>query len=85
MQDGVQQYGMGPVTAVQQQQAIYTDSPIDTTTAFPPYYAPEAQGLTNDVSNIGYDNTNNIPYQQGANYSAMLYMTPQHNYQYSQQ
>jgi hypothetical protein len=85
MHNGVQQYGMTPATSVQQQQSMYTDSPVDTTTAFPSYYRPDPQALTNDMSNISYDDTNGMPYQQGSTYPAMSYMTSQHNYQYQQQ
>ncbi|KAF1940247.1 hypothetical protein EJ02DRAFT_467503 [Clathrospora elynae] len=85
IQNGVSQYGMNPVTAVQQQHSMYTDSPIDTTTAFPSYYTQEPQNLTNDMSTMGYDTTNGMPYQQGSTYPAMPYLTTQHNYQYHQQ
>jgi hypothetical protein len=87
MQNGVQQYGMAPVTAVQQQQSMYTDSPInESTMAFPSYYTQEPQGLTTDMSNMGYDpSTNGMPYQQGSTYPTMSYLTAQHNYQYQNQ
>ncbi|KAH4991982.1 hypothetical protein HBI38_193420 [Parastagonospora nodorum] len=83
------QYGITPVTAVQQQQNMYTDSPIDQT-AFPSYYTQEPQNLTNDATNMGFATTSGMQYQQqpqpqqGA-YQAMPYMNPQHNYQYQGQ
>lgn len=81
----VSQYGMSPISAVhQQQQAMYTDSPVDTT-AFPQYYTQEPQNLTNDLSSLGYDNTNAMQYQQQGTYPAMAYLTTQHNYQYQGQ
>lgn len=86
MQSGVQQYGMTPVSTVQQQQSVYTDSPVDTTiTPFPSYFAQESQGLTNDMPNMGYDGGTGTHYQQGSTYPAMSYLTPQHSYQYPPQ
>lgn len=83
------QYGMTPVSAVQQQQAMYTDSPIDTT-AFPSYFAQESQNLTNDTTGMGYDTTSGMHYQQQpqpspGTYQAMAYLNAQHNYQYQGQ
>jgi hypothetical protein len=75
------QYGISPVPAVQQQQAMYTDSPVDTT-VFPSYYTQEPQDLTNEMSAMGYDTTNGMPYQQQGTYSAMQYLNTQHNYKY---
>ncbi|KAI4925769.1 uncharacterized protein J4E92_006505 [Alternaria infectoria] len=86
MQSGVQQYGMNPVNTVQQQQSLYTDSPVDaTTTPFPSYYTQEPQGLTTEMPNMGYDTNNAMAYQQGSTYPAMSYLTAQHNYQYQHQ
>ncbi|KAI4708938.1 hypothetical protein J4E89_006340 [Alternaria sp. Ai002NY15] len=86
MQNGVQQYGMNPVNTVQQQQSLYTDSPVDaTTTPFPSYYTQEPQGLTTEMPNMGYDANNAMSYQQGSTYPAMSYLTAQHNYQYRHQ
>jgi hypothetical protein len=87
MQNGIQQYGMAPVTTVQQQQSMYSESPInESTTAFPSYYTQEPQGLTTDMGKMGYDTTpNGMPYQQGSTYPAMSYLTSQHNYQYQNQ
>ena len=84
LQNSVNQYGMSPISTVQQQQATYTDSPIDTT-AFPSYYTQEPQNLTNDMSAMGYDNTNTMQYQQQGTYPAMSYLTSQHNFQYQGQ
>lgn len=81
LQNGVSQYGMSPVPTVQQQQSMYTDSPVDTT-AFPSYYTQEPQNLTADMSNMAYDTAN---YQQQGTYQAMSYLTQQHNYQYQNQ
>jgi len=81
------QYGITPVSAVQQQ-AMYTDSPIDAT-AFPNYYTQEPQNLTNDVSGMSYDATTAMHYQQPppppGTYQAMAYLNTQHNYQYQGQ
>jgi hypothetical protein len=83
------QYGMTPVSAVQQQQTMYTDSPVDTT-AFPSYYTQEPQNLTNETTAMGYDTTNGMQYQQQpaqqpGTYQAMTYLNTQHNYQYQGQ
>jgi hypothetical protein len=85
------QYGMTPVSAVQQQQTMYTDSPVDST-AFPSYYTQEPQNMTNDVNPTNYDNTNAMQYQQQpqpqpqqGTYQAMAYLNTQHNYQYQGQ
>jgi hypothetical protein len=83
------QYGMAPVSAVQQQ-AMYTDSPVDTT-AFPSYYTQEPQNVANDGSGMGYDATNTMQYQQQqpqpqqGTYQAMAYLNAQHSYQYQGQ
>jgi hypothetical protein len=84
------QYGMTPVSTVQQQQTMYTDSPVDTT-AFPSYYTQEPQNLTSDTTVMGYEASTGLQYQsqpqpqqqqqQGA-YQTMAYLSPQHNYQY---
>ncbi|KAJ4372093.1 hypothetical protein N0V83_003866 [Neocucurbitaria cava] len=84
LQNNVNQYGMSPVSTVQQQQAMYTDSPVDTT-AFPSYYSQEPQNLTSNMSTPGYDNANTMQYPQQDTYSAMSYLTAQHNYQYQGQ
>jgi hypothetical protein len=83
------QYGITPVSAVQQQQAMYTDSPVDSS-AFPNYYTQEPQNMTNDPNAMSYDNTNPMQYQptqppQGT-YPTMAYMNnaPQ-NYQFQRQ
>ncbi|KAL6711823.1 hypothetical protein ACN47E_002866 [Coniothyrium glycines] len=78
--NNVEQYGISPMPAVQQQ-AMYTDSPVDTT-AFPSYYTQEPQSLANDMTAMGYNNTNSIQYQQQGTYAAMHYLTTQHNYKY---
>ncbi|KAH7076764.1 hypothetical protein BKA63DRAFT_289326 [Paraphoma chrysanthemicola] len=82
------QYGMTPVSAVQQQ-AMYTDSPVDTT-AFPSYYTQEPQNVATDASGMGYDNSNAMQYQQQpqpqqGTYQAMAYLNAQHAYQYQGQ
>jgi hypothetical protein len=82
------QYGMAPVSAVQQQ-ALYTDSPVDTT-AFPSYYTQEPQNLTNETTAMGYNTTNGMQYQQQppppqGTYQAMAYLNTQQNYQYQGQ
>jgi hypothetical protein len=82
------QYGMTPVSTVQQTQTMYTDSPTDST-AFPNYYTQEPQNMTPDVSGMGYDTTNGMQYQQQppppGTYPGMAYMNTQHNYQYQGQ
>jgi hypothetical protein len=78
------QFGMNPVSAVQQQ-AMYTDSPVDTT-AFPNYFNQETPDLTNDMSGMGYETTNTMQFQQpNGTYQAMAYLNTQHNYQQYQQ
>jgi hypothetical protein len=82
------QYGMAPVSAVQQQ-ALYTDSPVDTT-AFQRYYTQEPQNLTNETTAMGYNTTNGMQYQQQppppqGTYQAMAYLNTQQNYQYQGQ
>lgn len=84
-QNGVQQYGMTPVS-VQQQQSIYTDSPVDTTTTpFPSYYSQEPPGLATEMPNMGYDTSNGMQYHHSSTYPAMSYLTTQDNYQYQHQ
>jgi hypothetical protein len=86
------QYGITPMSAVQQQQqqAMYIDSPADSTT-FPNYYTQEPQNMTNDLNAMSYDSTNAMQYQQtqppqGNTYPAMAYMNnAQQNYQYQRQ
>jgi hypothetical protein len=83
---GIQQYGMTPVSTVQQQQSMYTDSPVETSISpFPSYYAQESQGLTTEVSSMGYDGSNEIHHQQGSACPNVSYLTAQHNYQYPHQ
>lgn len=89
------QFGtLGAVSSVQQQ-AMYTDSPIDTTT-FPNYYAQDGNNLNGDLSNMGYDNNGVMQYpqqqqqqpqhqQNSGTYQAMGYLNSQHNYQYQGQ
>jgi hypothetical protein len=84
------QYGMTPISTVQQQQqSMYIESPVETTTAFPSYYTQEPQNLANDATTMGYDATNGMQYQQPpqpqhANYPSMAY-NMQHNYRYQGQ
>ncbi|KAF2850668.1 hypothetical protein T440DRAFT_81841 [Plenodomus tracheiphilus IPT5] len=84
MQSGVGQYGVNSVAVVQQQQSLYTDSPVDTT-AFPSYYTQEPQDLTSNVPNMSYDSTNGMRYPQANTYPAVPYLTTQHNYHYQNQ
>jgi hypothetical protein len=73
---------MGPISAVQQQeQAMFTNSPTETT-AFPSYFTPDQQNMAG-----GFDPTMQMQYQQQqptGTYQAMQYLTNQHqqNYQY---
>ncbi|KAI8940418.1 hypothetical protein NX059_004107 [Plenodomus lindquistii] len=83
IQTGVEQYGMAPSAVIQQQQAMYTDSPVDAT-AFPSYYTQEPQDLTNNMPNMNYDSTNGIRYPQANTYPAP-YLTTQHSYHYQNQ
>lgn len=81
------QYPMTPVSAVQQQQAMYTDSPVEST-SFPNYYTQEPQNLSNDVTGMNYDANATGQYQQQSphgTYQAMAYMNAQHNFQYQGQ
>ncbi|KAF1911562.1 hypothetical protein BDU57DRAFT_93429 [Ampelomyces quisqualis] len=83
------QYGLTPIPAVQQQQTMYTDSPVETT-AFPNYYAREPQNLSDGTVGMGYNATNGLQYQQQpqpqqGTYQAMAYLNAQHNYQYQGQ
>ncbi|KAJ4363712.1 hypothetical protein N0V95_001027 [Ascochyta clinopodiicola] len=73
---------LGPVSAVQQQeQAMFTNSPTETT-AFPSYFGPNQQNMSGS-----FDPAMQMQYQQQAptgTYQAMDYLTNQHqqNYQY---
>jgi hypothetical protein len=68
--------------SVVQQQAFFTDSPVETT-AFPNYYAPhEQQDMANEVPAANYDAGNAMPYQQQGTYQPMSYLANQNNYQY---
>jgi len=83
------QYSVAPVSAVQQQQAMYTDSPVDST-SFPNYYTQEPQNLSNDGAGMGYDPNATMQYQQQqppqqGTYQAMAYLNTQHDYQYQGQ
>lgn len=80
--NNLDQYSVGPVSTVQQQQAMYTDSPVDTT-AFPPYnFSQPAQHPSSNMTATGYDTSGGTHYQQPATYTAMQYLTAQHNYNY---
>ncbi|KZM26351.1 metal ion binding [Ascochyta rabiei] len=74
---------MGPVSAIQQQeQAMFTNSPTETT-AFPSYLAPDQQNMMGGR----FDAAMQMQYQQQAatgTYQAMDYLTnqQQQNYQY---
>jgi hypothetical protein len=71
---GTDSYMTNHVSAVQQQ-AFFTDSPIETT-AFPSYFAPqEPHDMANEAGNT-------MQYQQQANYQPMSYLANQTNYQY---
>jgi hypothetical protein len=71
---GTDSYMTNQVSAVQQQ-AFFTDSPIETT-AFPNYFAPqEPHDMANEAGNT-------MQYQQQASYQPMSYLANQTNYQY---
>lgn len=74
---------LGPVSAVQQQdQALFTNSPTETT-AFPNYYTPDSQYMTGD-----FDAAMQMQYQQQTStgsYQAMHYLTNQHQQSYPYQ
>lgn len=74
---------MGPVSAVQQQeQAMFTNSPTETT-AFPNYFTPDQQNMAG-----GFDPTTQMQYQQQTSpgtYQAMQYLTNQHQQNYPYQ
>ena len=79
------QYGVSTVSNIQQQ-AMYTDSPVDTSANFPSYFTQDQQNMTNDMSGTGYGSTNAMQYQQqNGTYPAMAYLNAQHNYQYQNQ
>ncbi|KAF2132851.1 hypothetical protein P153DRAFT_283519 [Dothidotthia symphoricarpi CBS 119687] len=77
MQNVSNHYAISPVSAVQQQQAIFTNSPIET--AFPSYFTQEPQNLANDMP-LGYET--GMYQQQGGSYPTMQYTTAQNGYQY---
>ncbi len=70
---------MGTMSAVQQQeQAMFTNSPTETT-AFPNYFAPDAQSMGG-----GFDPAMQMQYQQQpptGTYQAMNFLMNEHNYQ----
>jgi hypothetical protein len=74
---------MAPVSAVQQQeQAMFTNSPTETT-AFPNYFTPDQQNMAG-----GFDPTIQMQYQQQTSpgtYQAMQYLTNQHQQNYPYQ
>jgi len=74
------QYGTDSICAVQQQHAMYTDSPVDTT-AFP-YFPEDSQ---NPMSNMSYEATNGMRYAQPNRCSAIAYATTQPSYHYQHQ
>ncbi|KAL5116273.1 hypothetical protein ACEQ8H_005831 [Pleosporales sp. CAS-2024a] len=82
------QYGVAPVSAMQQQ-SMYTDSPIDTTT-FPNCFTQDVQNVTNDTTSISYNAPNGMQYQQqqqpqqGA-WVTMAHLNAQHGYPYQGQ
>lgn len=78
--NNVDQYGMNQVSNVQQQ-GMYTDSPIDTTT-FPSYFTQEPNNLPNNMASMSYDHTSGAQHQPHGTYSAMQYLAAQHNYNY---
>ncbi|KAH9878957.1 hypothetical protein J1614_002392 [Plenodomus biglobosus] len=84
MQTGVGQYGVSSVATGQQQQAMYTDSPVDTT-GFSFYSTQEQQNMANNVPNMTYDSTNGMRHPQANTYPAMPYLTMQQNYHYQNQ
>ncbi|KAF2462998.1 uncharacterized protein BDR25DRAFT_397354 [Lindgomyces ingoldianus] len=93
IQNGPNRYPMTPISAIgQQQQAVFTTSPVDTTpystdtVGSTTYFTHEPQAMTaGGVSDMGYDSGNSMQYQPSA-YQEMSYMnTQQHNYQYQGQ
>ena len=81
MTHGTDSFVPNQVSAVQQQ-AFFTDSPVETT-AFPNYFTPQdPHDMANEVPTANYNDGNAMPYQQQANYQPMSYMTNQTNYQY---
>jgi len=81
LQSSIGQYGISTVSAIQQQQTVYTDSPVDTT-AFPSYYTHESQDMTNSMPNIGPEDADSMQYAQQDTFPVMPYGTTQHNYEY---
>jgi hypothetical protein len=81
MQNSAGQYGMTPISTVQQQQAMYTDSPVETT-AFPAYFPQEP----NDLTGMPYNPATAMQYpQQQGTYQGMQYLNTQQQYQYQGQ
>lgn len=81
MQNGSNHYMISTVSGVQQQQAMFTNSPIETT-ELPSYFTQEPQNLANDMT-MSYDSGNTVQYQQqGGSYPAMQYTSAQNGYQY---
>ncbi|KAH6638016.1 hypothetical protein C7974DRAFT_152435 [Boeremia exigua] len=74
---------LGPMSTVQQQdQAMFTNSPTETT-AFPNYFTPDQQNMTGS-----FDPTMQMQYQQQSptgTYQAMQYLTNQHQHSYQYQ
>ncbi|ORX95303.1 hypothetical protein BCR34DRAFT_199602, partial [Clohesyomyces aquaticus] len=92
IQNGPNRYPMTPVSAIGQQQAVFTTSPVDTTPyttdalGSTTYFTQEPQTLASGgVADMGFDATNTMQYQPSA-YQEMSYMSAQqHNYQYQGQ
>lgn len=94
LQNGANGYQMTPISTVgQQQPAVFTSSPVDTTpystdALGPSYFTQEPQVMTtanNAMPDLGYNTSTTMPYNPPV-YQGMPYMNaPQHNYPYQGQ
>lgn len=92
MQNGANRFPMTPVSAIGQQQGVFTSSPVDTTpfstdTLGSTYFTQEPQNMAaNGMGDMGFDTSNNMQFQQASAYQEMAFMTaPQQNYHFQAQ
>lgn len=94
LQNGVSRFPMTPVSAVGQQPAMFSTSPVDappfsTDTMASTYFTQEPQSMgANGMSDLGgFDAPNSMQYQQSTGYQDMTFMAApqQRNYQYQGQ
>ncbi|KAF2874922.1 hypothetical protein BDV95DRAFT_603704 [Massariosphaeria phaeospora] len=92
MHAGTNYFPMTPVSAIAQQQAVFTTSPVDTTpfstdTLGSTYFTQEPQNVAaGRVPEVAFDTGTALHYQQPPTFQDMAYMPAhQHNYQYQGQ